>query len=400
MRESFHEAVVVGGGPAGSMTAMTLAERGVETLQIERNMEIGVPVKCGEFIPALEEMQQLAPDVDKLENLFDPPKHCIVNRTRYVNFLFPNGEKITIPFKGVVVERKLYDKHLANQAARAGAEISPFTKALDILEGENGVKARDIKCRYDIHAKAIIGADGPYSLIARKAGLPISNDPLDYAIGYQYEMVNVEHDPEYVDMYLGKDIAPGTYAWIIPKGEDIANVGTGARTPFMKKGLSIRDYQNNFIKKHPIASEKLKKAVPTAIKAGYIPVGGPIKETSTPNTLVVGDAAGHTIPTVGGGIPPALICGRIAGEVTASHLQEDKPLTDFDKVWRKQLGKTLDNSLRIRRMSDIVFRNEKLIDFITKKGWLTEEMIKKFVLCEMDTKMRLVEKALQMLQPI
>jgi digeranylgeranylglycerophospholipid reductase len=168
----------------------------------------------------------------------------------------------------------------------------------------------------------------------------------------------------------------------------------------MKKGLSIRDYQNNFLKKHPIASEKLKKAVPTALKAGYIPVGGPIKETTTPNILLVGDAAGHTIPTVGGGIPPALICGRIAGEVTASHLQEDKPLTDFDKVWRKQLGKTPDNSLRIRKMSDIVFKNEKLIDFITKKGWLTEEMIKKYVLCEMDTKMRLVEKALQMLQPI
>ena len=395
---SLYDVVVVGAGPAGSMTAKTAAERGLSVLLLERELEVGVPDKCGEYIPSLEEMKRLAPSVPDPEELFDPPSSCIVNRSKYVKFVFPNNHEISVPFRGLTVERKLYDKHLTNEAARAGAEVATLTKAIDLLKDGRGVRVKDIDGVRDIEAKTIVASDGAYSLVARKAGLPVSRDPLDYGVGYQYEMVNVDHDPDYVDMYLGEDIAPGTYAWIIPKGDDVANVGTGVRIPFMKKGLNIRDYQRNFVEKHPISSEKLKNAKRTAIKAGLIPVGGAMERTCTEKVLAVGDAGGHTIPTVGGGIPPALICGRIAGQVLADYFEEGKPLTRFEAAWRAQLGKTLENSLRMRRMSDVVFKNEKMIDFITKRGWLTEEMVMKFVLCEMDTKMRLMERTLRVMK--
>ncbi len=60
------------------------------------------------------------------------------------------------------------------------------------------------------------------------------------------------------------------------------------------------------------------------------------------------------------------------------------------------MGTVLRNSLRIRRMTDIVFKNERMIAMITRRGWLTEEMIERFVLCQMDTKMELVEKVLRL----
>ena len=376
------------------MAAKTAAENGLDVLLIEREIEVGVPDKCGEFLPSLREMKRLAPNANDLEGLFDPPSCCIVNRTKYVKFVFPNEKEITVPFKGVVVERKLFDKQLANEAARAGAEVAVFTRVLDVLGEGNGVRARNIEGLNDIQSKVIVGADGAYSLIARRAGLPVSRDPLDYGVGYQYEMVNLDHDKDCVDMYLGEDIAPGTYAWIIPKGDDVANVGTGVRVPFMRKGLNVRDYLRNFMCKHPLASEKLQRATPTAIKAGCIPVGGPLSSTTTERVLVVGDAGGHTVPTVGGGIPPGLICGRIAGQMAAEHILERKPLNQFEKAWREQIGATLENSLRMRKMSDVVFKNERMIDAITKRGWLTEEMVEKFVLCQMDAKMKLVEKTL------
>ena len=304
---SLYDVVVVGAGPAGSMTAKTAAERGLSVLLLERELEVGVPDKCGEYIPSLEEMKRLAPSVPNAEELFDPPSSCIVNRSKYVKFVFPNNHEIAVPFRGLTVERKLYDKHLTNEAARAGAEIATLTKAIDLLKHGRGVRVKDIDGVRDIEAKTIVASDGAYSLVARRAGLPVSRDPLDYGVGYQYEMVNLDHDPDYVDMYLGEDIAPGTYAWIIPKGDDVANVGTGVRIPFMKKGLNIRDYQRNFVEKHPISSEKLKNAKRTAIKAGLIPVGGAMERTCTEKVLAVGDAGGHTIPTVGGGIPPPTV---------------------------------------------------------------------------------------------
>jgi len=392
--QPLYDVVVVGAGPAGAMTAKTAAERGLEVLLLERELEVGVPDKCGEFLPSLQEMRRVAPDVRDLEGLFDPPDSCIVNRTRHVKFVFPNEVEIIVPFNGLVIERKLYDKHLTNEAARAGAEVAPLTSVVDLLDGGEGVRAKNTRGVIDLQAKTVVAADGAYSLVARKAGLPVSRDPLDYGVGYQYEMVNVDHDPDYVDMYLGEEIAPGTYAWIIPKGEDVANVGTGVRAPYMKAGMSIRDYQRNFVEEHPLSSAKLTRAVPTAIKAGCIPVGGPMAMTSTERVLAVGDAGGHTIPTVGGGVPPALIIGRIAGDTVADHVLSGKSLAGFDPAWRGQIGKTLENSLRMRRMSDVVFKNERMIDLVTKRGWLTEEMVMKFVLCEMDAKMRLMEKTL------
>jgi len=386
--------VVVGAGPAGSMTARTAAERGLDVLLLERELEVGIPVKCGEYLPSLEEMRRLTPDAVDLEGLFDPPSRCIVNRTKYVKFVFPNDHEVAVPFRGVVVERKLFDKHLANEAARAGAEVAILTKVVDLLEDMGGVRVRDVDGVRDIRARVIVAADGAYSLVARRAGLPVSRDPLDYGVGFQYEMVNVDHDPEYVDMFLGEDIAPGTYAWIIPKGDDVANVGTGVRVPYMKAGMGIRDYQRNFVERNRLSSVKLRRAVPTAVKAGCIPVGGAMERTCTGNVLAVGDAAGHTIPTVGGGIPPAMICGRIAGEAIAEHLSEGKPLSSFDEAWRSQIGRVLENSLRMRRMSDVAFKNERVIDMVTRRGWLTEEMVMKFVLCDMDAKMRLMEKTL------
>ena len=392
--------IVVGAGPAGSMTAKTAAEEGLSVLLLDRELEVGVPDKCGEFMPSLEEMRRLAPKAVDLEGLFDAPGSCIVNRTEHVKFVFPNNHEISIPFKGVVVERKLFDKHLANEAARAGAEVSTLTRALDLLEGGKGVRVRSIDGVVDIPSKVVVAADGAYSLLARRAGLPVSRSALDYGVGIQYEMVNVDHDPAYVNMYLGDDIAPGTYAWIIPKGDDVANVGTGARGPYMRKGMRVRDYLHNFVEKHPLSSPKLERAAPTAIKAGCIPVGGPMERTYTDNLLAVGDAGGHTIPTMGGGIPPALICGRIAGQVIAEHLTDGVPMSEFQRRWRDQLGTTLENSLRLRKMSDVVFKNERMIDIVTKRGWINRETVEKFVLCEIDAKMRLIERTLPLLGKI
>ena len=47
MKEEY-DVIVVGAGPAGSITAKTAAEKGCDVLLIEKRQEIGDPVRCGE----------------------------------------------------------------------------------------------------------------------------------------------------------------------------------------------------------------------------------------------------------------------------------------------------------------------------------------------------------------
>ena len=95
-----YDVIVVGAGPAGSSAAKAAADNGVNILLIERELEIGIPDKCGEFLPSLEEMKMLSPNVPDLESIWNIPKRCIVNETKYVNFVFPNG--VDFPVEGEI----------------------------------------------------------------------------------------------------------------------------------------------------------------------------------------------------------------------------------------------------------------------------------------------------------
>ena len=45
--------LVVGAGPAGSSAALAAARQGVNVLLVERRRQVGMPVQCAEYIPAM-----------------------------------------------------------------------------------------------------------------------------------------------------------------------------------------------------------------------------------------------------------------------------------------------------------------------------------------------------------
>jgi digeranylgeranylglycerophospholipid reductase len=110
-KDHIYDVIIVGAGPAGSVTAKYAAEKGLDVLIVEREREVGVPDKCGEFLPSVNEMKKLTPKVPNLEELFDPHDECIVNKTKYVKFIFPNKKEISVQFDGIVVDRKIYTLH-------------------------------------------------------------------------------------------------------------------------------------------------------------------------------------------------------------------------------------------------------------------------------------------------
>ncbi|MHA2119526.1 MAG: geranylgeranyl reductase family protein, partial [Candidatus Thorarchaeota archaeon] len=177
-----------------------------------------------------------------------------------------------------------------------------------------------------------------------------------------YVITEIECDPKTTEMYFGKQVAPGGYAWIIPKGDDIANIGFGMRRPFGAPEVPLKQYLRRFIQSHPLVSPRTKKSTIVSRVGAIIPVGGPVDRTYSKNAVLVGDAAGHVMASNGGGIPTALVGGEIAGEAVVSHLTDGASLGIYEETWSKEIGKELYTALRILRIADQVMPSDRITD--------------------------------------
>jgi len=393
MTKSKYDVVVVGAGPAGASAARRAAETGNQVLLIEKKREVGVPIQCGEFLPSLREMITLVPNAKRVQHLLKIPTRVIDNYTTHVSIISPSGKSYTFKFNACVLDRGRFDKWLTMEAIRKGGELWISSEVFNIEKSNNRIFIRKGRNTFTIEADVIIVANGPYSRLTRLLGLDIKKSPYNYSFAIQVLMSNVEIDSKVVEMYFGREYAPGGYAWIIPKGDDVANVGLGIRTPFYKSGVSLRDYLMKFIEKHPVASKKLKKGSIIAVTGGIIPVGGPISRTFTDKALIVGDAAGQVMASNGGGIPLAVICGDIAGEVANYKLHGEGDLSLYEKFWKKEVGRELNTSVEIRKLVDIVMQKDVFVEKAFEL--LGEDRIKDVVCCKLPLPLNFARKMIK-----
>jgi digeranylgeranylglycerophospholipid reductase len=358
--EASYDVIIVGAGPAGSTAALHAAENGASVLLLDKKKEIGNPIQCAGFIPDASEVQALLRDASLPDTLKNYPDSCVLQRIDTQRIVTPNCNIKEFAVRGAVLDRRRYDQFLAEQAARAGAELMIKTRVTKI-EGTT-VETSGVFGKHRIKAKAIIGADGPNSLVAKSKGLALKPESRETSVAIEYQVRNVDIDPSALEMYFGKDSVPGGYAWIFPEGEDRANVGIGIRSGMAQKGISAKEYLHRFMRDHPLAGPKLKNAIIMNVIAGIIPVNGAPERTATENALIVGDAAGQIFATNGGGIPPAMIAGRVAGETAAEFAAGKCRLEEYDRRWRAQFGSALETSVQARQLMDGIMKSDTLMN--------------------------------------
>ncbi len=370
---------IVGAGPAGLHAAIAASEQKVGVAVFDKKRVIGLPVKCGEYFPDREEVSRLLPHALDFADLFEIPGEAISNECDMLRIFSPLGKCWEFPFSAHVLDRTALEQMLARRAERLGAVFrlgSPvrlFTK-----NGKTYVGSSQADC---VHARVVIAADGFPSTIASEAGLADKRYALaeNVAITYQYLMRGLDIESNVTEMYTGTTVAPGGYAWIIPKATSAANVGLGFRTTFgrSKKG---REYLDYFVGRDPNASSKLRKGTAEAIIADVLPIDGATSKTYSEKCLTVGDSAGMVMATNGGGILTAMIAGRIAGEVAADHTRKQIPLSEYELRWRNAIGGELSLAARMRRFADVFMAHD--IAFDAGMRILRTEGIKNIVTCK------------------
>lgn len=332
------DVLVVGAGPAGSTTARFCAGDGTEVLMIDRRREIGYPVQCGELLPHLGEMYTIFPKGERLEELFTVPDHLIHGESDHVDMVSPGGRTYRCDFRSHILDRRAFDKHLTRLAVDEGARLET---GVSFLGFEDGIAQTTLG---PVKAKVVVGADGPNSRTARSAGL--ANPALRYpAVTCQ---AKGSFDPQ-VRMFFGS-VAPGGYAWIIPK-VDRANVGLGF-DPRVFKGRP-REALHRFVSGLGCKYDD--------VAMGFVPMSGPVQSTVKGNVLLVGDAAGLVMATNGGGIPTAMIAGRAAGKVIREHLSGSCRLDEYEKRWKGVMLGPLRTSVHTKRMADMVFGSDRFL---------------------------------------
>jgi digeranylgeranylglycerophospholipid reductase len=353
--------IVVGGGPCGSYAAYTAAKLGAEVLVCEEHEEVGVPKHCAGHL-----------NVSGLERLgIGVPPAAIENEIKGAVFCSPSGKQFVLRCRApvtYVVNRELFDKSLAELAIKAGVKYRFKSGVRSLILDSGVVKGVALKGEERVEANVVIDAEGCSSKLLKKTGL----DGLEGSMmvkGIQAEVDCVEGTEEdMVEVYLGNKVAPGFFAWIIPRKDGSAKVGLATETGDPRKHL------RRFMEKHPVASEKLKKSRTVYTSFHPIPLAGPIPKTYSNGFLVVGDAASQVKPTTGGGVIFGLTCARVAGEVAyeAVKMQDfsEAFLSRYQSQWRKLIGFDLAAMLRMRRMLDSLSdsRIDGMIDLCRKLG--------------------------------
>lgn len=335
------DVLVVGAGPAGSLAAKSAAENGVDVIFIEEHKVPGTPVYCAEGLSI----------GGIIAGGLEPVPPYVSQQINTARIIAPNGKSLDMSTKnwsGYTLDRVVFDRALSENAVKAGAKLMTEIKATDvIIEGKRivGVKALSGGEEVEFHSKVVIGADGHWSIIRRRAGLVRYFS--DYIICAQYQLGGLDlEDPTVNEFFIGERYAPGGYAWVFPKSKTVANVGLGVRIKHDKPPI---DYLKDFIASDPrFRNSKILKKT-----GGICPVSGAIDKYIMDGLMLVGDAAGMLIPMTGAGIHTGIDSGKMAGRVAAEAVKtgdvSEKRLhaykVEFDKYWGKRIkesGKALE----------------------------------------------------------
>lgn len=364
--EKNYDVIVVGAGPGGSVTALYLAKYGINTLLVDK-AKFPRDKTCGDALSG--KSREVLKDLG-LDKMIRKLPHAI---TDAVLFSSPKGDSVTIPFKnekgeivpGFICRREILDNIIFQEAKKKVDTLEEFEVTDLIIENGKvgGVIGKHKGKEKEIRSKIVVGADGVYSIVARKTGA-FHSDPRHMCSAVRAYYKNVKNVTSAIELHFVDKVIPG-YFWIFPCDNGLANVGLGmVDEEMMKRKINLKELMEDVIQNDPKFKERFKDAEQvTPIKGWKLSFGSKRRQSFGNGWLLVGDAAALVDPFSGEGMGNAMYSGRLAAQVIAKTRDNDwdyKLLSEYEKLLRETLDPELQQSYKMQRWG----RHKWLVNYI------------------------------------
>ena len=327
-----YHVIIIGGGLTGSHAAYRLAQWGLRVAVLEEHPEVGRPWFCTGIVGKQ--------GFDRF--LFS--KEVIQRELSSASFFSPSGARLQVSrpeTQAYVLNRAAFDRYFARMARESGAEFFCSTRCKDVEATEDGVRvkavSKGIGCDYQ--ADVCLVATGIGYALHHRLGLGRPSGFLDSA---QVEVKGWDFNE--VEVYLGSQVAPASFAWVAPIGSGSVRVGVTTRgnaVHYLKRLLALPGIRDRI------------ELNGLSIAHRVIPLG-PISKSYGRRLMAVGDAAGQVKPTTGGGIYYGLLCSGLAAETAQSAFElgqfGEGHFKSYETGWKKKIGLDLSVGLSARKL--------------------------------------------------
>jgi len=361
------DVIVVGAGPAGCATAITLARAGFEVVVFEQR-SIPRPRTCAGLVSpaALNQLEALGLGQPTLSRFHRIESIDLIVDHRHHNVAWPQHPDLAD--HALVAPRETLDASLVDVARACGATVLERHEAIAPLVERGLVTGAQVRTPdgelHEFDARYTVIADGANSRFGRSLGTHRDRSwPMATAVHSAWRSPFADRAAVEVSLNLFHDDGHRLtgYGWVVPTGGPTVDIGvavvsTSAGFRSLNTTHLLADFARSVAMHWHIDPESCERPP----MSGRVPIGGSVGPIAGPTTLVVGDAAGAANPLSGLGIDTALMSGTIAGEVLVEALEADDPAA-LQRFWRLMSDRTA-TLYKVGRLLDRINGRPRVFD--------------------------------------
>jgi geranylgeranyl reductase family protein len=357
-----YDVIVIGGGPAGSATALLLSRSGYKVALLDQATFPRDKV-CGEFIsPAADAILERLGVLSEIEALSPVRLNGVaISSYEMTGFAvdYPPLPGTTLPMTSLSLPRFVFDRLMIERVQQAEVTVKEGHKVTDFIVEEGrvaGVRGRDdSKTAFELRAEVVVDAGGRNGVSLRRFNLKKKSQGSSKIAFAAHWTV-----PKPLDKYCAMHISHPGYTGIAPTGENQVNVVLVVDKKSIQGEKDLHDFYVRTVLKNPLRRDLLGEGQVEEKVRSVDSLGFSVRPPTLGGLVLVGDASGFIDPFTGEGIYLSLRSAEIASDVIDASFKRKDFSRDALAVYERRRKKEFNKKFILSKILQYLIYNPTL----------------------------------------